>query len=54
MADILSKKRSQIMLKVRSKDTEPEFKMLHNKGYRFRLHRNDLPVKLDIIMQNMV
>ncbi len=36
----------------RSKDTTPEMavrKMLHAAGYRFRLHRRDLPGKPDVV-----
>jgi len=52
MADVFSKdKRSWIMSRVRSKDTLPE-KIVrshaHRLGYRFRLHRSDLPGKPDI------
>lgn len=38
--------RSQIMAKVKSRDTRPEMavrRALHRAGYRFRLHRADLP-----------
>ena len=44
--------RSSIMRKIRSRDTALEIKirkLLHAKGYRFRLHRNDLPGKPDIV-----
>ena len=44
-------KRSDIMRRVRSTDTTPERKvrsLLHGLGFRFRLHRNDLPGKPDI------
>ena len=47
MADKFTKEqRSEIMSKVRSEDTKPEMKvrkLLHGMGYRFRLHRHDLP-----------
>lgn len=45
-------KRSSIMRKVKSKDTGPEMivrRMLHRLGYRYRLHRADLPCKPDIV-----
>ena len=45
--------RSAIMSKVRSKNTTPEIavrKALHTAGYRFRLHRTDLPGKPDIVL----
>ncbi|WP_459935417.1 very short patch repair endonuclease [Fundidesulfovibrio butyratiphilus] len=52
--DIFTKeKRSEIMRKVKSKDTGPEKKvrsMLHSLGYRFRLHRKDLPGTPDIVL----
>ena len=54
MADVFdSKKRSEIMSRVRSVDTTPELrvrKLLHSMGYRFRLHRNDLPGNPDIVL----
>mgnify|MGYP002479970780 CR=1 FL=1 len=40
------------MRSVKSKDTKPELLirgLLHRVGYRFRLHRNDLPGKPDIV-----
>jgi len=54
MTDIYSEeKRSQIMSRVRAKDTKPEKSVrsiLHRAGYRFRLHREDLPGKPDIVL----
>ncbi|WP_342363490.1 DNA mismatch endonuclease Vsr [Terrarubrum flagellatum] len=41
------------MRRVKGKDTAPEKKvrsLLHRLGYRFRLHRADLPGKPDIVM----
>lgn len=46
-------KRSQIMRSVRGKNTTPEMKVrsaLHRAGYRFRLHRKDLPGRPDIVL----
>jgi len=46
-------KRSEVMSRIRSKDTKPEFvvrRLLHRLGYRFRLHRRDLPGKPDIVL----
>lgn len=46
-------KRSEIMRSVRGKNTAPEMKVrsaLHRAGYRFRLHRKDLPGKPDIVL----
>ena len=41
------------MAKVRSKDTGPEMtvrRAVHARGYRFRLHRKDLPGTPDIVL----
>lgn len=46
-----SKQRSSVMSRIRSKNTKPELvvrKLLHSLGYRYRLHRKDLPGKPDI------
>jgi DNA mismatch endonuclease (patch repair protein) len=46
-------KRSEIMKKISGKNTYPEMvvrKMLHRMGYRYRLHRTDLPGKPDIVL----
>lgn len=52
--DIWSKeKRSEVMSKIRSKDTKPERILrsaLHRSGYRFRLNKKDLPGKPDIVL----
>jgi DNA mismatch endonuclease (patch repair protein) len=52
--DVFSReKRSQIMSRVSGKNTKPELvvrSLLHNMGYRFRLHRNDLTGKPDITL----
>ena len=40
------------MRKIRAKDTKPELivrKLLHTHGYRYRLHRKDLPGQPDIV-----
>lgn len=53
MGDVVSpEKRSQMMAGIRSKNTRPEIvvrKWLYANGYRFRLHRNDLPGTPDIV-----
>lgn len=53
MTDRLSiAERSALMAKVRSKDTRPELtvrKAAHSLGYRFRLHRSDLPGTPDLV-----
>ena len=44
--------RSQMMAAVRSKDTLPEMlvrRLVHGMGYRYRLHRADLPGKPDLV-----
>lgn len=51
--DIYDKKtRSFVMQAVKKKDTKPEMKvrkLLYNAGYRYRLHRKDLPGRPDIV-----
>ena len=53
MADTVSSEvRSQIMAKVKSKGMKPELrvrKLLHGLGYRYRLHRSDLPGRPDLV-----
>jgi len=52
--DIVSKeKRSEIMSRIRGADTKPEKavrSLLHALGYRFRLHRRDLPGTPDVVL----
>lgn len=54
--DIFStEKRSEIMARVRSKDTKPEMavrRYLHNRGLRYRLHRRDLPGCPDLVFSS--
>jgi len=54
MADNLTpEERSWNMSRIRDKNTKPEIivrSMLHRMGYRFRLHRKDLPGKPDIVL----
>lgn len=54
LADIVDPlKRSEMMAGIRAKDTKPELvvrRLLHSLGYRFRLHRKDLPGKPDIVL----
>lgn len=41
------------MSRIRSKDTKPEIlvrKFLHGRGFRFRLHRKDLPGRPDLVL----
>lgn len=47
-------RRSALMSRVRTHDTGPELvvrRLLHSMGYRYRLHRKDLPGKPDIVLQ---
>ena len=52
--DIWTKeKRSEVMSKIRSKDTKPEKTLrsaLHKEGYRFRIHKKGLPGNPDIVL----
>ena len=54
MADTFTpSKRSEVMGKVKQKNTGPEMivrRLLHGMGYRFRLHRKDLPGTPDIVL----
>lgn len=53
MDKITKERRSWNMSKIKSKDTKPELKVrkiLYKLGYRFRLHRKDLPGKPDIVL----
>ena len=54
MADVYGKsKRSEVMGRVRAVNTKPELavrSLLHALGYRFRLHRKDLPGTPDIVL----
>lgn len=45
--------RSRLMSRIQSKNTKPELavrSVLHRLGYRFRLHRKDLPGRPDIVL----
>lgn len=53
MDKISPEKRSWTMAQVKSRDTKPEKivrSLLHRLGYRFRLHRKDLPGRPDIVL----
>lgn len=48
--------RSRIMRAVKSGDTMPEIvvrRLAHRMGYRFRLHRKDLPGKPDLVFSRL-
>jgi len=53
LTDIFSKKkRSEIMSKIGPKDSKQEIfirRLVHELGYRYRLHRKDLPGKPDLV-----
>lgn len=54
MTDVYDKEtRSHVMSSIRAKDTKPEKfvrSLLHQHGYRFRLHRRDLPGSPDVVL----
>lgn len=54
MTDVFSKKkRSWLMGRVKGRDTKPEIlirSFIHHMGYRFRIHRRDLPGNPDIVL----
>src|ERR1035441_9868300 len=48
--------RRRTMQAVKSKDTAPEMtvrRLAHSMGYRFRLHRKDLPGKPDLVFPRL-
>jgi DNA mismatch endonuclease (patch repair protein) len=48
--------RSRMMSKIKGKNTRPEMivrKFLHANGFRFRLHRKDLPGNPDIVLPKL-
>ncbi|MCC6313892.1 MAG: DNA mismatch endonuclease Vsr [Thermomicrobiales bacterium] len=50
--NVAPERRSQIMAKVRSRDTAPELavrRAVHRAGFRYRLHRADLPGTPDLV-----
>ena len=54
MVDVHTKQqRSYNMSRIKGKDTKPEMvirSLVHRLGYRFRLHRKDLPGKPDLVL----
>ncbi|TNF01150.1 MAG: DNA mismatch endonuclease Vsr [Bacteroidetes bacterium] len=53
MEKMSKESRRRIMQANKSKDTIPELrvrKLLHHLGYRFRIHRKDLPGRPDIVL----
>ncbi len=57
MADVHSRQqRSFNMSRIRGKDTKPEMivrSLVHQMGFRFRLHRKDLPGKPDLVLPRL-
>ena len=57
MADVHTKQqRSYNMSRIKGKNTKPEIlirKIIHRMGYRFRLHRKDLPGKPDLVLPRL-
>ena len=54
MVDVhTAEQRSRNMAAIRGRNTKPEIRvraMLHARGYRYRLHRKDLPGRPDIVL----
>jgi DNA mismatch endonuclease, patch repair protein len=54
VVDIFTRqKRSQVMSRIRGRDTKPELavrSVLHRWGYRFRLFQKDLPGRPDVVL----
>lgn len=54
MTDVYpEEKRSAIMSRIRSKNTKPEVfvrKLLFDRGFRFRIHKTDLPGRPDVVL----
>jgi len=53
MDRLTPERRSWLMSRIGSKDTRPELalrSLLHGLGYRFRLHRRDLPGTPDVVL----
>lgn len=53
MDKISEERRSWNMSRIKGKNTKPELmvrSLLHKMGYRFRIHRKDLPGKPDIVL----
>jgi DNA mismatch endonuclease, patch repair protein len=52
MDTINAARRSENMRRIRSRDTKPEIlvrSLVHRMGFRFRLHRKDLPGRPDLV-----
>lgn len=56
MDNLTPERRSWNMGRIRSGNTRPEIQvrsMLHRRGFRFRLHRRDLPGRPDIVLPKL-
>lgn len=56
MDKLTAERRSSNMRCIRSTDTNPELilrRLIHGLGYRFRLHRKDLPGRPDIVFPGL-
>jgi len=56
MDKISAKARSENMRRIKSKNSDPEMavrSLVHRMGYRFRLHRKDLPGKPDLVFPRL-
>lgn len=55
MDRISPSQRSANMAKIKGRDTKPELivrRLVHGMGYRYRLHRQDLPGKPDLVFES--
>ena len=53
MDKLTTSQRSELMSRIKGENTKPEKlvrSFLHREGFRFRLHKKDLPGKPDIIL----
>lgn len=56
MDSVSKAKRSEIMSRVRSRDTGPEMtvrRLVHSMGFRYRLHVKDLPGRPDLVFPRL-
>jgi DNA mismatch endonuclease, patch repair protein len=56
MDTLTANERSQLMAKIRSKNSMPEMlvrRLVHSLGYRYRLHCTDLPGTPDIVFRGL-
>lgn len=53
MDTLTTEHRSRVMSRIKGKNTQPEMvvrRLIHALGYRFRLHRRDLPGSPDVVL----